>query len=143
MSLLDFSEYPELRYESLEVPLFQELCQVKGTFDELLVQASEGEWEEKYIEVRMLVDRPAAGCSDAIRKAFSEKGGRVLVVDVYTERHDSAALLSAEEVRIKTPEQIFEAYYQSAFGSAPPEDFEELRATFGELLELAGKEEEQ
>ena len=52
--------------------------------DESLVlsEAMTGDWDGKYIQVKLKLSKPRGGIGDDIRQAFSERGGEVLSVEV-------------------------------------------------------------
>ena len=53
-----------------------------GNIDEVRLMAMSPEWEGKYIQVQLKLDRPAVGISDEIRETFHQHGGDVLSVEV-------------------------------------------------------------
>ena len=141
--LLDLQKPSEERLESITVPVFKELCRVNGNFDDIIAEArSEGKtWQDKYIEVQLKLDSPVAGASDAIRNAFAECGGEVLVVEAQSSQQSSDDDISAEEITTKSPEDIFAAFYKGKYGdNEQQQELEELTATFRELLDLADLE---
>ena len=66
----------------IEIPVFKELCTVEGNEVSVLSEAITGEWDGKYIQVKLKLDTPKVGISDDIRQAFSERGGDVLSVEL-------------------------------------------------------------
>ena len=125
--------------EPITIPVFKELCRVSGNFNEIMAEARSNsrDWNDKYIEVQLKLDIPITGASDAIRNAFAERGGEVLVVAQSPTRSNDREI-SAEEITTKSPEDIFKSFYKNKYGDDEPrQELEELTATFKELLDLA------
>lgn len=128
--------------KEVTVPVFRKLVKVEGTPDDLKQQASFGDWKDKYIEVKVLLDGPAVGAGDEIRKAFAQKGGRVLVVESVLPTADGK-IISTEDIKTRTPVEIFQDFYRYKFGkSGSDTELDELLTTFNELLDI-GKEQEE
>jgi len=129
--------------EEVIVPVFQELCRVVGSFNEILSEARSklNDWKGKYIEVKMNVETPVIGAGDVIRNAFAERDGEVLVVRTQFVERDGGDVMSAEEISAKSPEDILAEFYGGKYGDTPDEGLGELMATFKELLDLASTEE--
>ena len=129
--------------ESITIPVFKELCRVSGNFNEVMAEARSDnrDWKDKYIEVQLKLDTPILGASDAIRNAFAQRGGEVLVVEAQSPKRSGDSEMSAEEITDKSPEDIFEAFYKSKYGDDEQrQELEELTATFKELLALTSEE---
>jgi len=124
------------------VPVFQELCRVNGSFNEILSEARSelNDWKGKYIEVKVNVETPVIGAGDMIRNAFAQRGGEVLVVQTQLTEQNGIGEMSAEEISAKSPEEIFAEFYGSKYGDTPDEGLEELMDTFKELLDSATSE---
>ena len=138
--ILDLQKSHEARSESITIPVFKELCRVSGNFNEIMEEARSDsrDWKDKYIEVQLKLDIPITGASDAIRNAFAERGGEVLVVEAQSPTRSNDSEISAEEITTKSPEDIFKAFYKNKYGDDEQrQGLEELTATFKELLDLA------
>lgn len=118
--------------ETIEVPVFKELCTVEGDEGSILWEAQMGTWKGKYIQVKLKLDKPKVGVGDEIRQAFSERGGEVLSVEVELPEAMSGPQISVEDM--KRPEEIFEQFYKWKFEGKPPDD--SLAQTFSELLQM-------
>jgi len=118
--------------ETIEVPVFKELCTVEGDEGSILWEAQMGTWKGKYIQVKLKLDKPKVGVGDEIRQAFSERGGEVLSVEVELPEATSGPQISVEDM--KRPEEIFEQFYKWKFEGKPPDD--SLAQTFSELLQM-------
>jgi len=132
-----------INHQSITIPVFKELCRVSGNFNEVIAEARSDnrDWKDKYIEVQLIVDTPLTGASDAIRNAFAQRGGEVLVVEAQSPKQISDSEMSAEEITTKSPEDIFEAFYKSKYGDDEQrQELEELTVTFKELLDLASED---
>ncbi|HIE28860.1 TPA: exonuclease SbcCD subunit D [Candidatus Poribacteria bacterium] len=132
--------------KSITIPVFKELCRVSGNFNDVMAEARSDRfnWQGKYIEVQLKLDAPVLGASDAIRNAFAQRGGEVLVVEALSAKQISDSDMSAEEITAKSPEDIFAAFYKSKYGDDEQQQrLEELMATFKELLALASEEDKK
>ena len=143
--IFDIEKESAEQVESITIPVFKELCRVSGNFDEVMTEARStvNDWKDKYIEVQLRLDTPFIGAGDAIRNAFAERGGEVLVVETQPADQDSDVEMSAEEITTKSPEDIFEAFYKSKYGGDDEQHKEEraeLMTTFKELLALTSEE---
>ncbi len=143
--IFDIEKERAEQIESITIPVFKELCRVSGNFDEVITEARStvNDWQDKYIEVQLRLDTPFIGAGDAIRNAFSERGGEVLVVETQPVDQNSDIEMSAEEITEKTPEDIFEAFYKNKYGGDDEQHKEEraeLMTTFKELLALTSEE---
>lgn len=118
--------------ETIEVPVFKELCTVEGDEGSILWEAQMGTWKGKYIQVKLKLDKPKVGVGDEIRQAFSERGGEVLSVEVELPEATSGPQISVEDM--KRPEKIFEQFYKWKFEGKPPDD--SLAQTFSELVQM-------
>ena len=118
--------------ETIEVPVFKELCTVEGDENSILWEAETGTWDGKYIQVKLKLNRPTVGIGDKIRQAFSERGGEVLSVEVELPEATPGPQISVEDM--KRPEEIFEQFHRTRFEGEPPD--ESLSRTFNELLQM-------
>ena len=116
----------------IEIPVFKELCTVEGNEVSVLSEAITGEWDEKYIQVKLKLDTPKVGISDDIRQAFSERGGDVLSVELELPEATQGPVISVEEM--ERPEKIFAQFYKAKFEGELPD--ETLAQTFSELLQM-------
>lgn len=131
--LLELSEAGSLgRDEDIEIPVFKELCTVEGDEDSILWEAQMGTWNGKYIQVKLKLNQPTVGIGDKIRQAFSERGGKVLSVEVELPEATPGPQISVEDM--KRPEEIFEQFYKAKFEGESPEAT--LTQTFSELLQM-------
>lgn len=121
-----------IRDEEIEVPIFKELCTVEGDETSVLSDALTGDWDGKYIQVRLTLDAPRIGISDEIRKAFSDRGGDVLSVEVELPEAQQGPTIPVEDM--KRPEEIFEQFYKSNYDGSTPD--ETLTQTFSELVRI-------
>ncbi len=130
--LLDTSEDRKLmQLDPVEIPIFKELCIVEGDENHILSQAMTETWHEKYIQVKLKLESVRTGVADEIRKAFSDRGGDVLTVEVDLPNEGDRPKIKVEDM--KKPAEIFDQYHQTRF-STPPD--ESLKQTFTELLEM-------
>lgn len=131
--LLELSDDGTLiRDEEIEIPIFKELCTVEGDEVSVLSQAMTGEWNGKYIQVKLKLDAPRVGISDEIRKQFGDRGGDVLSVEL--ELPEMAQGPTIPVADMKRPEEIFEQFHRAKFDGEPPD--ETLAQTFSELIQL-------
>ncbi len=126
------TESREIR--EIEIPRFRELKRIMGTFDEVMTEAHSGDWQDQYLEVHVRLTDVVAGAGDAIRHAFGERGGDVLVVEAESGAATEQSRISADELVTRSPSDIFEAYYHTRFPEG--EDLPGLMVTFEELLGL-------
>lgn len=130
--LIELSDDGKLeQYDNIKIPIFKELCTIEGNENEILSQAMTEEWNNKYIQVKLKMTSVRAGISDEIRAAFSDRGGDVLTVEVELPQEDDRPVILIEDM--KRPEQIFEQFHQTKFGSPPDES---LTQTFSELIQI-------
>ena len=131
--LLELSDDGTLiRDEEIEIPIFKELCTVEGDEVSVLSQAMTGEWNGKYIQVKLKLDAPRVGISDEIRQAFSDRGGDVLSVELELPEMAQGPTIPVEDM--KRPEEIFEQFHRAKFDGEPPDEI--LAQTFSELVQL-------
>ena len=131
--LLELSDDGRLiRDEGIEIPIFKELCTVEGDETSVKLEAMTGEWDGKYIQVKLKLGTPRVGISDEIRQAFSNRGGDVLSVEVELPEIKQGPPISVEEM--ERPEKIFEQFHRANFDGEPPD--ETLTLTFSELVQL-------
>ncbi len=139
--LVDLGTDVACNIEKVTVPVFRELVRLKGTPDELIALANFGDWKDKYIEAKVLLDGPAVGVGDTVRKAFAQMGGKVLVVESVLPKA-GGEILSTEDIKTRTPVEIFQDFYRYKFGeSGSDTELDELLTTFNELLDI-GREQE-
>ena len=117
--------------ETIEIPIFKELCAVEGDESLVLSEAMTGNWTGKYVQVKLKLSKPRVGISDEIRQAFSERGGEVLSVEVELPEATPGSQISVEDM--KRPEEIFEQFHRANFDGKPPD--ETLARTFSELMQ--------
>lgn len=129
--ILDISENGTLEQEEIEVPVFKELRIVKGDETTVLANAMSGNWENKYIQIKLKVNNVGQVRSDDIRKAFADRGGDVLIVEVDLPQTDDGPVIQIEEM--DQPEEIFEQYHISTYDNPPDAS---LKQTFSELLQM-------
>ena len=123
--------------EEIEIPIFKELCTVEGDEVSVLSQAMTGEWNGKYIQVKLKLDAPRVGISDEIRKEFGDRGGDVLSVELELPEMAQGPTIPVEDM--KRPEEIFEQFHRAKFDGEPPD--ETLAQTFSELVQLVEESE--
>jgi exonuclease SbcD len=143
--VLDFARSGDERVTELTVPTFKELRRVSGKPEQVMVEAMMGDWDGKYIEVQLTLDTPQLGVGDEIREAFKTRGGDVLLVEVQLAEQKHEAEFSAEDISAKSPEEIFEAFYRTTYGTEDAEeaDFTELMETFKELEQIVSTQTEE
>lgn len=129
--ILDISENGTLEQEEIEIPTFKELCIVEGDETTVFGMAMAGDWNDKYIQVKLKLDKVRPGISDEIRSQFNDRGGDVLIIEVELPETDERPAIQVEDM--VQPDEIFEQYHITNFGN-PPE--ESLTQTFSELLNI-------
>ena len=134
--LLDLSDDGTLVLdETIEIPVFKELRTVEGDEGSILWEARMRTWDDKYIQVKLKLDKPRVGISDEIRQAFNERGGEVLSVEVELPEATQGLVISVEDM--KRPEEIFEQFHKTKFDGERPE--ETLAQTFSELVQMVSE----
>ena len=118
--------------ESIEIPVFKELCTIEGDEVAVLSEAMRKEWGNKYIQVKLKLDAPRVGISDEIRKAFGDRGGEVLSVEL--ELPETAQVRTIHVEDMKRPEEIFAQFHRANYDDNPPD--ETLTQTFSELVQM-------
>ena len=118
--------------EGIEIPIFKELCTVEGDEVSVLSEAMTKDWTGKYIQVKLRLTTPSIGIGDEIRKAFGDRGGEVLSVELEMPEVKRGATVPVEEM--EHPEKIFAQFHRENFDGAPPD--ETLVQTFNELVQL-------
>ena len=121
-----------IRDEEIEIPVFKELCTVEGDEASVTSDAMAGDWNGKYIQVKLQLNSPAVGIGDKIRQAFSDRGGDVLSVELEQPEAKKGPKISVEDM--KRPEEIFEQFHRTKFDGEPPDDI--LMQTFKELVQM-------
>ena len=133
MYLLELSDDGTLAEDKeINIPVFKELCTVEGDENCVLSAAMTGNWEGKYIQVKLTLDTPRIGISDEMRQAFSDRGGDVLSVELELPEAEQRPTIRVEDM--KRPEEIFEQFHRTKFDDNPPD--ETLAQTFSELVQL-------
>ena len=129
--LLEFSDDGEIiNDEEVEIPIFKELCTIKGD-DSVVLQATTENWTDKFIQVKLKLDSVVPGINDTIRQVFAERGGDVLSVEIELPEAEDRPQLNVDEM--KSPEDVFTQYHKTNFGEIPNES---MQQTFKELLQL-------
>ena len=123
--------------EEIHVPIFRELVRVEGTLDEVLTTAGFGNWKNKYLEVKVHLDKPEVGMGDRIRKAFDSRGGRALIVESILPDMKYDESISANDIKSRSPSETFKDFYNKKYGDTSPAELDELLTTFNELIELS------
>ena len=124
-----------IRDEEIDIPVFKELCTVEGDENFVLSEAMTGNWGNKYIQVKLKLNKPRVGIGDEIRQTFNERGGEVLSVEVEVPEATRGPEVSVEDM--KRPEEIFKQFYRTRFeGEAPDES---LAQTFSELMRIVSE----
>ena len=118
--------------EEIEIPIFKELCTVEGAEASIISDAMNGDWDGKYIQVKLKLGTPRVGISDEIRKTFSDRGGDVLSVEVELPETQQVTAIPVEDM--KRPTEIFEQFYRSNYDGKVPD--ETLTRTFSELVQM-------
>ena len=118
--------------ETIEIPVFKELCIVEGDEAFILWEAQAQTWTDKYIQVKLKLSKPRVGINDEIRQTFSNRGGEVLSVEIEVPEVTPGPQISVEDM--KHPEEIFEQFHRTRFEGEPPD--ESLSRTFNELLQM-------
>ena len=118
--------------EAIEIPVFKELCTIEGDEEFILWEAMARNWGGKYIQVKLMLNKPKLGISDEIRQAFDARGGEVLSVEVEVPEVMHRPEISVEDM--KRPEEIFAQFHKTKFDGEPPDDA--LTQTFSELVQL-------
>jgi len=131
--LLELSEDSTLiRDEKIEIPIFKELCTLKGDETSILLDAMMGDWDGKYIQVKLKLTAPRVGISDDIRQAFGSRGGEVLSVELELPEVKQGPPISV--AKMERPEKMFAQFHKAKFDGEPPD--ETLTQTFSELIQM-------
>jgi len=139
--LVDLDTDVGCNIEEVTVPVFRKLVSVEGTPDDLTQLANFGDWKDRYIEAKVLLEGAAVGVGDKVRQAFAQKGGKVLVVESVLPTA-GGEILSTEDIKTRTPVEIFQDFYKYKFGEIGPDtELDELLTTFNELLDI-GRDQE-
>ena len=129
--LLDVPASGNVEVEEIEIPIFKELRTVAGNLDEIGLMAMSPEWDGKYIQVQLKLDRQEVGISDKIREMFDQQGGDVLSVEVELPAQTTRQEIPIEDMQ--KPTEIFEQFYKEKFSESPDEL---MMRTFDELLQI-------
>ena len=121
-----------IRDEEIEIPIFKELCTVEGDEASVTSDAIAGDWDGKYIQVKLKLTTPRVGVSDEIRQAFGNRGGEVLSVELELPEAKPGSTIRVEDM--KRPEEIFDQFHRTKFDGEPPDEI--LVQTFRELVQL-------
>ncbi len=144
VSIIDTDSAGRRSVDAVTVPVFRELVRVEGTLDEILTAASFGNWKDKYIEVRIRLEKPEVGLGDRIRQAFDSRGGRVLVVDSFFSEREDGESISASDIQSRSPADMFKDFFNEKYGeNTAPGDLDELLKTFNELIEISKRQENE
>ena len=136
--LLELSNDGTLKQDKeIKIPIFKELCTVEGDEVSVLSDAMTGDWKDKYIQVKLKLTAPRVGISDEIRKAFSDRGGEVLSVELELPEAEQGPPIPVEEM--ERPEKIFAEFHKAKFDGNPPD--ETLTRTFSELVQMVEESE--
>lgn len=123
--------------KEIKVPIFKELCTITGDENSVLSEARKGEWDGKYIQVKLRLNTPRVGIRDEIRQVFSDHGGDVLSVELELPEVIREPTIPIED--IACPEEIFEQFHKAKFDGNPPD--ETLTRTFNELIQIVEESE--
>ena len=121
--------------EEVEIPVFKELCTVEGDRESVFTQATEEDWDGKYIRVKLKLDKPEIGIGDQVREAFRKRGGDVLSVELEGPNGNGPKPPPGE---MRQPTEMFKEFHKEKCGEEPDE---QLLQTFEELLELVKNKE--
>ena len=130
--LLDLAKSDDNRLTKLTIPVFKELCRVRGNYDQVMLRANaaDEDWTEKYIEVQLIGQK--IGDRDKIREAFSNRGGKVLLIrPPEVQPHEPNP--SIQELSETSPEDVFAEFYRAEHGVDAPN---EIRTTFIDLMQM-------
>ena len=130
--LLDLAKSNDHRLTELTIPVFKELCRVRGNYDQVMLRATaaDEDWNEKYIEVQLIGQK--IGDQDKIREAFSKRGGKVLLIRP-PEVQPYEPNPSIQELSETSPEDVFAEFYRAEHGVDAPD---EIRTTFIDLMQM-------
>lgn len=131
--LLEISENGDtVSDEEIEIPVFKELCTVSGDENSVILQANAGEWDGKFIQVKVELEAIVSGINDTIRQAFADRGGDVLSVEIELPSiGEDRPQFEVDEM--KRPEDIFNQYHRINFGDVPDES---MQQTFKQLVQM-------
>ena len=126
--------------EEIEIPVFKELCTVEGDLNKedlnaFLMRIKKKDWDGKYIQVKLTLDKPEIGIGDRVRAAFRECSGDVLSVELKVPMPDRPEI---SDRTMQQPTEMFKEFHKERFGEEPDE---QLLNTFRELLELVKNKE--
>lgn len=114
------------RHRAVQLTSGKQLAEVRGTFDEVVAQASK--FGDAYLRATIRLDRPEPGLAQRVREALPN------CVDVRVETRRDAEEPAPALLSTLTPTDLYVRYYQQAHGSAPSP---ETLAVFREVLEEA------
>lgn len=121
-----------IRDDEIDIPIFKELRTVEGDEASVISDAMNGDWGDKYIQVKLKLTAPRVGISDEIRQAFGNRGGDVLSVELELPEMKEGPTIPLEDM--KRPEEIFEQFHRAKFEGKPPDEI--LIQTFNELVQI-------
>ena len=122
--------------KEVEVRVFKELCTVEGDRESVLTRAREEDWDGKYIQVKLTLDKPEIGIGDRVRADFSKRGGDVLSVELKVPNGNGSNCCNGK-MQLQ-PTEMFKEFHKDRFDEEPDE---QLLQTFKELLELVKNKE--
>ena len=136
--LLEFSDDgTRIRDEEIEISIFKELCTVEGDEASVTSDAMTGDWDDKYIQVKLKLTTPAVGIGDKIRQAFSDRGGDVLSVELELPKVENGSSDNLPE--LECPQKVFAQFHKENYDGNPPD--ETLTQTFSELVQMVEESE--
>ena len=91
-----------------------QLCTLRGKPCQIRHQAlsTEQDWQEKYIEVQLILDQPEVGIANEIREVFLDRDSEILVVEA-----------------VVTDSIVLDAWTNSVVSQSPLEVFDQFRRT--------------
>jgi len=124
--LVDLEPGRPARHRAVPLTSGKQLAEVRGTFDEVVAQASK--FGDAYLRATVRLDRPEPGLAQRVREALPN------CVDVRVETRRDAEEPAPALLSTLTPTDLYVRYYQQAHGSVPSP---ETLAVFREVLEEA------
>ena len=116
--------------EEIEIPVFRELCTVKGDLNTVLKRAREEDWEGKFIRVELTFDTHEVATRYMIQDEFQQRGGHVLDVLRVEQESNGNGSKNGDLPSLKEPLAIFKQFYIEKFNTKPDD---RLIQTFVEL----------
>lgn len=124
--LVDLEPGRPARHRAVPLTSGKQLAEVRGTFDEVVAEASK--FGDAYLRATIRLDRPEPGLAQRVREALPN------CVDVRVETRRDAEEPAPALLSTLTPTDLYVRYYQQAHGSVPSP---ETLAVFREVLEEA------